>query len=79
VLLLNGVVYLVNAVVGLLLLVLMSGIPLWVFSVVVTVFAALIVPYTSIGMVLLYGDAVAQRDGIEAADELEPAGGARTE
>ncbi len=77
VLLLNGVVYLVNAVVGLLLLVLLSGVPLWAFSVIVTVFGALVVPYAAIGLVLLYGDAVAQRDGIEAAEELESVGGAR--
>ncbi|MFA9563771.1 MAG: adenylyl-sulfate kinase, partial [Acidimicrobiales bacterium] len=79
VLLLNGVVWLVNAVVGLLLLLLLSGIPLWLFSVIVTVFAALVVPYASIGLVLLYGDAVAQRDGIDVAEKLEPAGGARAE
>ena len=78
VLLLNGAVYLVNAVVGLLLLVLLSGIPLWAFSLIVTVFAALIVPYASIGLVLVYGDAVAQGDGIGTAGQLEPAGGART-
>ena len=77
VLLLNGVVFLVNAVVGLLLLVLLSGIPLWAFSVIVTVFAALVVPYASIGLVLVYGDAVAQSDGIGTAEPLEPAGGAR--
>ncbi len=78
VLLLNGVVALVNAVVGLLLLLVLSGLPLWAFSVIVTVFAALVVPYASIGLILLYGDAVAQDDGIEVAEPLEPAGGART-
>ncbi len=77
VLLLNGVVFLVNALAGLILLLLLSGIPLWAFSIIVTVFAALVVPYACIGLVLLYGDAVAQRDGIEAAEELESAGGAR--
>ncbi len=77
VLVLNGAVYLVNAVVGLLLLVLLSGVPLWAFSVIVTVFAALVVPYASIGLVLVYGDAVAQGDRTGAAEQREPAGGAR--
>ncbi len=77
VLVLNGAVYLANAVVGLLLLVLLSGIPLWAFSVIVTVFAALVVPYASIGLVLVYGDTVAQGDRTRTAEQREPAGGAR--
>ena len=66
-LLLNGVVFLVNALAGLLLLVLLSGVPLWAFSIIVTVFASLVVPYASIGTVLLYGDALARRHEIDAA------------
>ena len=52
-------------VVGLLLLVLVSGIPLWLFSVLITLVYALIVPLAAVAQTLLFGDAVAQSQGLE--------------
>ena len=58
-------------VVGLLLLVLFAGIPLWLFSGLITLFYALIVPLAAVAQTLLFGDAVAQDEGlgIEPADD----------
>jgi len=58
-------------VVGLLLLVVAAGLPLWLFSALITLVYALIVPLAAVGMTLLYGDAVAeQRDDARSAAEL---------
>ena len=46
-----------SLVVGLGLLVFISGLPLWLFSAVVSLFTMFVVPYTAIALVLLYGDA----------------------
>ncbi|MGI9616604.1 MAG: hypothetical protein ACR2QO_27045 [Acidimicrobiales bacterium] len=69
--LLNVLVGLVSAIAGLVLLVLLTGLPLWLFSILVTMSSALVVPYTAIAMVLLYGDAKAEVEGAERADGLE--------
>ena len=69
--LLNAVVAVVGGVVGLLLLVLLSGLPLWLFSILVTASSTLVVPYTAIAMVLLYGDARAEQEEREPAESLE--------
>jgi len=47
-------------VIGLLLLVAIPGVPLWLFSALVSLVYALIVPLAAVGQTLLYGDAVAQ-------------------
>ncbi len=65
---LNALVLLFTSIVGLLLLVIFAGIPLWLFSIIVTAVAALVVPYTAISATLLYGDARAELDDDERAD-----------
>jgi hypothetical protein len=69
--LLNLLVGAVAGAAGLVMLVLLSGIPLWLFSALVTLVAAAIVPYAAIGFVLLYGDALAVREGMSAAELRE--------
>jgi hypothetical protein len=63
-------------VVGLLLLVLVAGIPLWLFSGLITLVYALIVPLAAVAQTLLFGDAVAEQLGIgvDAVDAPVPAG-----
>lgn len=53
--------------VGLLLLVLVAGIPLWLFSALVTLALALIVPLAAVAQTLLFGDAVARERERQAA------------
>jgi len=69
--LVNGLVGLVAAVVGILLLVLLTGIPLWLFSVLVSASSALIVVYGAVTLVLLYGDATAELEQLEDAEPVE--------
>ena len=69
--LVNGLVAVVGGAIGLLLLLLLSGMPLWLFSVIVSASSAIIVPYTAIVSVLLYGDAKAEAEGAEEADRLD--------
>jgi len=71
--LLNALVGAVGMAAGVLLLVLLSGLPLWLFSMLVTASSALIVPYTAIAMVLLYGDARAEHEEREPAERLQMA------
>ncbi len=52
----------VAMIVGLLLLIVLSGVPLWLFSALVSVVVAAVVPLAALAMVLLYGDAVAHAD-----------------
>jgi hypothetical protein len=59
-----------GAIVGLLILVLVASIPLWLFSGLVTLVYALIVPLAAVAQTLLFGDAVAA--------EREDAGSSRT-
>jgi hypothetical protein len=58
-------------VLALLLLVVASGIPLWIFSALVTLVYALAIPLAAISLTLLYGDAVAMHR--EDVDAREPA------
>ncbi len=61
-------------VVGLLLLVVAAGLPLWLFSALITLVYALIVPLAAVGMTLLYGDAVAEeRDDARPVAEFATA------
>jgi hypothetical protein len=70
--LLNAVVIGVNLLVGVVLLVVFSGLPLWIFSALVTLVYGLVVPVTAVALTLLYGDAVTQK--ADADDrELVPA------
>jgi hypothetical protein len=68
----NGVVLLLAAAVGLLILVVANGFPLWMFAVTVNLVASLIVPLAAIAQTLLYGDAVAEHHDLAAA-AAEPA------
>ena len=67
---LNVLVLLFTGLVGLVLLIVLAEIPLWLFSIVVTAFSALLVPYTAIAATLLYGDARADHDAREPAEAV---------
>lgn len=60
--------------VGLVLLVVAAGIPLWMFSALITLVYALIVPLAAVAQTLLFGDAVAEAHGVDAdrVDEATP-------
>ncbi len=60
--LLNGLVLVIALGVALALLVLASGLPLWLFAGLAALVGALVVPFASIAMTLLYGDALAAAD-----------------
>ena len=51
--------------VALLLLVVVTGIPLWLFSALVSMVYGLVVPLAAIALTLLYGDSRAERAGQE--------------
>ena len=61
-------------VVGLLLLVLFAGIPLWLFSGLITLVSALIVPLAAVAQTLLFGDAVAEDRGLEIETDDDAVG-----
>jgi hypothetical protein len=58
-------------VVGLLLLVAAAGIPLWLFSALISLVNALIVPLAAVALTLLFGDAVAEAEGLGVDDDPE--------
>ncbi len=58
-------------VAGLLLLVVAAGIPLWLFSALISLVNALIVPLAAVAMTLLFGDAVAEAQGLGVDDDPE--------
>ncbi len=58
----NMLIALSGMIVGMLLLLIIAGIPLWAFSGLVTLVYALIVPLSAVAQTLLYGDAVAEND-----------------
>ncbi len=60
-------------IVGLLLLVVAAGIPLWLFSALISLVYALIVPLAAVAQTLLFGDAVAEDNG-EPGPAAEPIG-----
>jgi hypothetical protein len=62
-------------VVGLVLLVVAAGLPLWMFSVLITLVYALIVPLAAVAQTLLFGDAVAESQAMAVArdDATAPA------
>lgn len=67
----HGAVALLALLVGLLALVLATGLPLWVLTVVQVLVLGLLIPVVSIVVALLYGDAVAEYP--ERTDEDSPA------
>ncbi len=75
---LNGLVLVTAVGLGLLLLILVPGLPLWAFSMISAVVYAVLVPLAAISMTLLYGDAVAEQEHQPAADRVrhddDPAG-----
>lgn len=64
---LNAAVGIIALVVAWLLLIVASGLPLWLFSILVSIVYTCTVPLAAVAMALLYGDAVADRDGAEEA------------
>ena len=64
---LNGLVLVSAVTAGLLLLILVPGLPLWAFSALAAVVYAVLVPLAAISMTLLYGDAVAEHEGLPRA------------
>jgi len=66
----NGMVAVAGTAAGLVVLLIFAGLPLWVFSAIVTLIYALIVPLTSIAQTLLCGDAIAEKSGAEAAEPV---------
>ena len=69
---LQGVLVAANLLVGLILLVVFSALPLWVFSMFATLVYGLFVPITALALTLLYGDAVTAREPTDDR-ELVPA------
>ena len=65
---LNGLVIVSAVAAGLILLLLVPGLPLWAFSALAAVVYAVLVPLAAISMTLLYGDAVAEHEGLPPAD-----------
>ena len=66
--LLNGAVALLALVFGLLILLVATGLPLWLFAATVSLVSALTVPIAAIAMTLLYGDAIAEHESGDAVD-----------
>jgi len=62
---LTGMVVVSGTVVGVVLLVLVSGIPLWLFSGLVSIVYAVLVPLAAIALTLLYGDAAEEHDATQ--------------
>jgi hypothetical protein len=67
---LNAAVGIIALVVALFLLIVISGLPLWLFSILVSLVYTCTIPFAAVAMVLLYGDAVAEHDGAEQAEPL---------
>lgn len=66
----NGIVGVTAMAVSLLLLLLFTGIPLWLFSIFVSLVYVFVVPLAAIAMNLLHGDAVAAGEGLPAAEPV---------
>jgi hypothetical protein len=68
----NGMVLGLSLALGIVLLVVFSQIPLWLFSALITVFFALFVPLSALALTLLYGDARAEEQGAGPAELRDP-------
>ena len=60
----NGLVLIATIGLGLVLLLVLAGLPMWAFSAATLFGAAVLVPGTSVAQVLLYGDAVAEHEKV---------------
>ena len=69
----NTIVIAASIGMGIVLLVLVSQVPLWLFSVLMTLMFALVSPLSAVVITLLYGNAIAENQGAAAADP-DPAG-----
>lgn len=67
VIMINAAVATVTVVIGLLLLVVFAALPLWLFSGVLALVTAVVSPVAAVALNLLYGDAVAESNGLPAA------------
>jgi hypothetical protein len=65
---LNAVIAVATTTVGLLLLVTLQPLPLWAFSLLVSLTSVLVVPLAAIAQTLLYGDAVAEHQEVASVD-----------
>ena len=68
----NAVIVVAGFVFSLLVLLLLPSLPLWIFSAIVALANALVVPFVAVAQLLLYGNAVAEQDALDRA-ELVPA------
>jgi hypothetical protein len=64
----NGLIAIAGLVIGLLVLVVFTGLPMWIFSALITLIYALVAPVGAIAMTLLYGDAVAEHGGTDGGE-----------
>jgi hypothetical protein len=67
----HGVVIISGLAFGLVLLLVVTGLPMWLFSSLVTLIYAFVVPLSSLAVTLLYGDAVAAERGADAMETVE--------
>jgi hypothetical protein len=67
---LNAAIGATALLVALVLLVVATEVPLWVFSILVSVVYVCVVPLAALAMTLLYGDAVAEQEGAERAEPI---------
>jgi len=65
-----GAVGVVGMIVGLVLLILFTGLPLWVLSAVIALVEVLVMPYAALVLTYLYGDAVASHRTAEVASDV---------
>lgn len=68
----NAVIVVTGFVFSLLVLLLLPSLPLWIFSAIVALANALVVPFVAVAQLLLYGNAVAEQEALDPA-ELVPA------
>ncbi len=68
IILLNAAAGVAASLMAMVLLLTLTGIPLWLFSIIVTLASGAIVPFAAIALVLLFGDAVAEDENLPAAD-----------
>jgi hypothetical protein len=63
----NALVVTAAMVVGVILLVVFNQVPLWLFSILITLVSGLVVPVAAVALTMLYGDAVAEKEGSDKA------------
>ena len=64
----NTIVIAASIGLGIVLLVLVSQVPLWLFTVLMTLMFALVSPLSAVVITLLYGNPIAENQGAAAAD-----------